>query len=232
MSVGVCLAATFFSQTRSADRTCVTMGSHGGGDVRPAVHDPQSLWQPSVSGFQTQPPDRTIPETLRPRRTDQSGILLQGKFIQPSKPSKPSISALSTSTSNSAMTPSTTPRLSINPLTETRSIRLVVAVYVIFNTVLDSSGSCFCFFSCGSDGASTAGAPRAKVRRTKGDSSASTSKARRAHDARRLVGRGRDIVLSQEVSIARSTRVLFFGASSEVGEGLTVSKGTRDWSVV
>lgn len=182
------------------------MDSQGGVDVRPAVHYPQSLWQPSVSGLQTQPPDRIIPETTRPRRTGQWCMLLQGIFsIQLS------ISALSTSTSNSAITPSTTPRLSINPLTETRSIRLVVAMYVIFNTVLDSSGSCFCFFSCGWDGASTAGASMLNVRRTRGDSSASTSKVRRAHDARRLVGRGREIVLIQMVSITWSIRILALG---------------------
>lgn len=176
------------------------------------MHNRQSLWQPSVSSLQTQSSDRMTPETMRPRRTGQWCMLLQGKYsIQPS------ISALSTSTSNSAITPRTTPRLSINPLTETRSIRLVVATYVISNTVLDSSGSCFCFFSCGWDGASTAGAPMVRVRRTKGDSSASTSKARRAHDARRLVGSGREIVLSQEVSIAWSLRVLFLGASSGWG---------------
>lgn len=140
---------------------------------------PNSCGSQASQGFQTQLSDRTIPETSRPRRTDQWCILLQGK---PSN--QPSSSALSTSISNSAITPSTTPRLSINPLTETRSIRLVVAMYVIFKTVLHSSGSCFCFFSCGSDGASTTGVPSVKVRRTKGDSSASTSKARRAHDAR------------------------------------------------
>jgi hypothetical protein len=68
-----------------------------------------------------------------------------------------------------------------------------------------------------------------KLRRTKGDSSASTSKARRAHDARRLVGRGRDIVLTQDVSIALAESALVF---SELlfrgGEGLTASKGIQD----
>jgi hypothetical protein len=202
-----------FPPALSADRTSVTTGcSDGGVDVRPAVHNPQSLWQPSASGFQTHPPDRIIPDTLRPRRRDQWCRLLQGKSTI-----QPSISALSTSTSNSAITPSTTPRLSINPLTETRSIRLVVAMYVIFNTVVDSSGSCFCLFSCGSDGASTAGATRVKVRRTRGDSSASTSKARRAHDARRLVGKGREIVLNQELSISWSIRVLCLGPISGWG---------------
>lgn len=68
-----------------------------------------------------------------------------------------------------------------------------------------------------------------RVRRTKGDSSASTSKARRAHDARRLVGRGRDIVLSQNVSIACHCFEASLGGG---GGGLTVSKGTRDWLVV
>lgn len=43
------------------------------------------------------------------------------------RPSHPSISAWSTSTSSSVITPRTTPRLSMNPLTATRSIRFVVA---------------------------------------------------------------------------------------------------------
>lgn len=47
----------------------------------------------------------------------------------------------------------------------------------------------------GSEGASEVGDSRLSVRRTKGDSSESTSRVRRAEEARRFVGRGREIVL-------------------------------------
>ena len=41
-----------------------------------------------------------------------------------------------TSTSSFSMTPSTTPKLSMKPLTATRSIRFVVALYSVTRTVL------------------------------------------------------------------------------------------------
>lgn len=105
---------------------------------------------------------------------------------------QPPTSALRTSTSNSLITPKTTPRLSMNPLTATRNMRFVVARNVVCSTVLISSNSCFCFFSCGVSGD---GAVRVKVRRTSGDSSASTSRVCRAESARRCVGNGRLMVL-------------------------------------
>lgn len=96
-------------------------------------------------------------------------------------------SASSTSTSNSSITPSITPRLSMNPFTATRSMRFVVARYVV-SRIAGSSG-------WGSDPDSFGEDVTVSSRRTKGESSVSTSRVRRADEARRAVGRGMEIVL-------------------------------------
>lgn len=126
----------------------------------------------------------------------------------------------STSTSNSSITPNTTPRLSMNPLTATLSIRLVVALYSVRSTVKSSSLLAVPSFSLRLEGplplslisatlvANEAGSlesvvrsdTREKERRTRGESSASTLRARRAELARRWVGRGRVMVLGESVS--------------------------------
>jgi hypothetical protein len=86
-----------------------------------------------------------------------------------------------TSTSSSSITPSTTPRLSMNPFTATRSMRFVVALYSVRRTV--------------SPGVPDPEETVEKERRTRGDSSSSTRRDFRAADARRAVGRGTEIVL-------------------------------------
>jgi len=93
-----------------------------------------------------------------------------------------------TSTSNSSITPSTTPRLSINPFTATRSIRFVVALYSVLRTV---SSADLTMAASSLEGSGMV----EKDLRTRGDTSLSTLNARRAADARRGVGSGRSIVL-------------------------------------
>ena len=108
------------------------------------------------------------------------------------------------STSSSSITPRTTPRLSMKPLTATLSIRFVAALYSVRRIVFCST---FCSTSLsltlvttvsvvllGSDLASP-GERREKDRRTSAESSASTCSARRAKEARRWVGSGTSITL-------------------------------------
>ena len=85
-----------------------------------------------------------------------------------------------TSSSSSSMTPSTTLKLFMNPLTATRSILFVVALYSVLKTV--SAVEC-------------SEVTVEKDRQTKGDNSLSIRRARRAIEARREVGRGMSIVL-------------------------------------
>lgn len=80
------------------------------------------------------------------------------------------------------MTCSTTPRDSMKPLTATRSIRFVVALYSVLSTSPVSAGLPSLLVS-------------ENDRRTRGLSSASTWRARRAVSARRWSGRGTSIVL-------------------------------------
>lgn len=93
------------------------------------------------------------------------------------------------------MTPNTTPKLSIKPFTATRSIRFVVARYVVSRTVFISSAD-----SASESTILLGGVVSARLRLTKGDSSASTWRVRRAEEARRWVGRGTEIVLKVAVS--------------------------------
>ena len=87
------------------------------------------------------------------------------------------------------MTPSTTPRLSMKPLTATRSMRFVLALYSVRSTVL-------AFSSTADDGllpddeSALPGWTSVKVRRTRGEISASTWRALMAEEARRWVGKG------------------------------------------
>jgi hypothetical protein len=95
-----------------------------------------------------------------------------------------------TSTSSSSMTPKTVLRLSMNPLTATRSMRFVVALYSVRRTV----------FSADDDDDDEAVGELGdgiveKERRTRGESSWSTRRDWRAAEARRAVGRGTSIVL-------------------------------------
>jgi hypothetical protein len=97
----------------------------------------------------------------------------------------------SRSTSSSSITPRTTVRLSIKPFTATRSILLVVALYSVRRIVFSSDktrvSSLFGFADVGEI--------VEKERRTRGDSSLSTCRARCAEVARRAVGRGISMTL-------------------------------------
>jgi hypothetical protein len=97
--------------------------------------------------------------------------------------SSTSLHVSSTSTSNSSIIARTTAKLSMKPLTATRSILLVEALYSVRSTVL-------------SQFASEAGATRDNERHTSGESSLSTCRACRADDARRAVGNGMSMTLS------------------------------------
>jgi hypothetical protein len=97
-----------------------------------------------------------------------------------------------TSTSSSSMTCRTTPNDSMKPLTATRSMRFVVARYAVRRMVCDSS-----LAPAPLTTTSSSELARLNSRRTSGDSSASTCRARRAEDARRCVGSGMSIVLSR-----------------------------------
>lgn len=114
----------------------------------------------------------------------------------------------STSTSNSSITPSTTPRLSMNPLTATRSMRFVVAVYTVRRTVSSSSPTALWLAVLASSSellepVRCFALPSERVwdlvseneRCTRGESSASTWRARSAEEARRWVGNGMEITL-------------------------------------
>ena len=96
----------------------------------------------------------------------------------------------------------------MKPLTATRSMRFVVARYSVRRIVLFVSfrpcGSSSCFTSAWTGLSSSLltpfctdgeGEAKQKVRRTRGDSSASTCSARRAEEARRWVGSAMSIVL-------------------------------------
>jgi hypothetical protein len=99
----------------------------------------------------------------------------------PCTPSSPSVAGSHiTSMSRSFITPITTPTLSMKPLTATRSMRFVVAAY----------STCSMLLSVDSEEE-----VRLKVRRTRGDNSASTESAACAVDARCVVGKGMDSVL-------------------------------------
>lgn len=114
-----------------------------------------------------------------------------------------------TSTSKYCMTPSTIAMLSKNPLTETRSIRFVVALYSVRSTVFSSvdtspltaSVEALPLETGPSDDALLLAAlwsPKEtseKVRRTSGESSVSTSNARSAADANLWVGSGIEMTL-------------------------------------
>jgi len=88
--------------------------------------------------------------------------------------------AVNTSSSSFSMTSSTKLRLSMKPLTATRSMRFVVATYLTLRML-------FSWVS--------AGATADKVRRTSGESSLSTPRACSAMDASRAVGKGTLTVL-------------------------------------
>jgi hypothetical protein len=98
-----------------------------------------------------------------------------------------------TSTSNSSITFSTTPKLSINPFTATRNMRFVVALYDTSSTVFVSSPH----FAKSSLEYSPARPVRENERCTSGESSASTWRAWRAVEARRCVGKGRERMSEQ-----------------------------------
>lgn len=136
----------------------------------------------------------------------------------------------STSTSNSSMTPSTTPRLSMNPLTATRSIRFVVALYTVRRTVSTSSFTALLLAALAASAEllepmrwfplpseRTWDLVSENERCTRGDSSASTWRARRAEEARRWVGNGMEITL-RGVGSCRAPEV----------EVLTVNRESRD----
>lgn len=134
----------------------------------------------------------------------------------------------STSTSSSSIIPSTTPKLSRNPLTATLNMRFVVALYSVRNMVFSCSSSINSILSFSAPtvpfvvrllvASRGDGVAREKVRNTSGESSASTWRARRAESARRWVGKGVSIVLSHQ-------SVLY---SIESGSEGTMSKGRRD----
>nr|POF04467.1 hypothetical protein CFP56_55948 [Quercus suber] len=116
----------------------------------------------------------------------------------PSRPCRPF--SCNTSTSSSSITCTITPRLSKKPLTATRSIRFVVALYSVFNTVLSSVTSPFCDPEI---------ATRLNERRTSGDSSSSTARVRSAVSARRWVGNGICTVLQMSVSLNEGLLVYY-----------------------
>ena len=120
---------------------------------------------------------------------------------------------LTTSTSSLSMTPSTTPKLSMKPLTATLSMRFVLALYSVRSTVLASS-SIWSPALCACPSAPPVGSPpvvlppllteegedggdgiRVKDRRTRGESSASTCRDRSAELAKRWEGKGVEIML-------------------------------------
>lgn len=119
-------------------------------------------------------------------------------------------SSASTSTSSSCITPRTTPMLSKNPLTETRSIRFVVALYSVRSTVFSSSelspsnlqspeaspiGKWASAAGCTASASFSVKDTRENERRTKEESSASTWSARRADEASLWVGSGMEMTL-------------------------------------
>lgn len=128
-------------------------------------------------------------------------MLLQPFIVWPSR----------TSTSNSSITPRTTLRLSMKPLTATRNILFVVALYSVLNTV--SSVDPFSLLGL----AVVGGDMVEKDRRTRGESSLSTCRARRAEVARRAVGRGRSIVLGGVSGV--------FGGQGDVRAGTYKEQG-------
>lgn len=94
----------------------------------------------------------------------------------------------SISTSNSSIIPRTTVKLSMNPLTATRNILFVVALYSVRNTVFSRlCAAPLCI--------PEAGAIVEKDLRTNGESSLSTRKACNAEEASRSVGSGKSIIL-------------------------------------
>jgi hypothetical protein len=131
------------------------------------------------------------------------------------------------------MTPSTTPRLSIKPLTATRSMRFVLALYSVKRTVLASSlaslettsdGPAAADFACSEfrlvplafvagfvllaeaaleDDLAVGEATRENLRRTRGESSVSTWRAFKADDARRCVGNGVEMTLFGKKKLVR-----------------------------
>jgi hypothetical protein len=119
-----------------------------------------------------------IPHVVHAIKPSQSLILTSSN---PCTPSSPSVAGSHiTSMSRSFITPITTPTLSMKPLTATRSMRFVVAAY----------STCSMLLSVDSEEE-----VRLKVRRTRGDNSASTESAACAVDARCVVGKGMDSVL-------------------------------------
>lgn len=118
-------------------------------------------------------------------------------------------SSASTSTSSSCITPRTTPMLSKNPLTETRSIRFVVALYSVRSIVFSSSelspsdlpseaspiGKLASAAGCRASASFSVKDTRENERRTKEESSASTWSARRADEASLWVGSGMEMTL-------------------------------------
>src|SRR5262245_18849223 len=109
----------------------------------------------------------------------------------------------SASTSSSSMTCKTTPRDSMKPLTATRSILWVVALYSVRSMVFPSSCRPFLSVYPLLEEDSGLEPTRENLRRTSGDSSASTCKARRAEEARRWFRRGTSITLGWAISILR-----------------------------
>lgn len=115
--------------------------------------------------------------------------------------------------SSSSMTPNTTPILSMKPLTATLSIRFVAALYSVRKTVHLSYAGTLTGAAAEDAGLLSRATPpasadqfdvppfsesdgaREKLRRTSGDNSASTLRARRAEDARRCVGSGIQMML-------------------------------------
>lgn len=114
----------------------------------------------------------------------------------------------STSTSNSSMTPNTTPRLSINPLTATLSMRLVVALYSVLSTVSLLSALASLSSTVPLTEPPCGALVKDSVRCTRGESSASTSIAWRADEASRWDGNGRLITL-RSVNYFANDRVRF-----------------------
>lgn len=129
----------------------------------------------------------------------------------------------STSTSSSSITCSTTPSDSMKPLTATRSMRLVVARYCVRRTVCDASS-----VPVPSTWDCALGLVRQKSRRTSGDSSASTCRARSADEASRCVGRGMSMVLTSGQKV--STREVA-GRVSVQSAGELVGRHCSGWDV-
>ena len=106
-------------------------------------------------------------------------------------------------TSNSSITCNTTPNDSMNPLTATRSIRFVVALYSVWSTVLWlsslSASDCWLVESWFIDSEN--------LRRTSGESSASTLRARKAIVVNLCVGNGTLIVLKSVSGPRRDGRL-------------------------